>query len=341
MIEWIKEVGRGRKGAKDLPYEEALKAAQTILTGQATPAQIGAFLIAERIKMETTEEIVAFVDSCRESFVPHPIANALDCAGPYDGRRTSFMATFPVAFVLGACGLPVTLHGSSSLPPKWGITLKDIVQSLSVPVSTDARQTLLTAAEQSKFLFVPTDEWCPALQNMRSIRLELGVRTVFNTVEKLLRFSNAPYMAVGVFHGTVFDKIAQLLIRVGVEKGIVVQGMEGSEDLTVTRLTRTLVIQNGEYEFVTIDPANYGLKTEIPEAEWTPELQLQMAVAVLQGEADTAFRNLVLLNSAVRLWVTGYSSSIEEGLEQARTALDEGAAWKQYQKWLSAVLAGS
>lgn len=337
MLELLKEVGRGKRGAKDLTYEQARQAAEMIRTHKATPAQIGAFFMAERIKTESLDEILAFTDSYRQAITPFPIPGSLDCAGPYDGRRTSFYATLPTAFVLAACGLPVALHSSPSLPPKWGIALTDLMQELGVPLHADTRDIYTKAATASGFLFVSTESWHPDLQAIRPLRLEIGVRTVLNTVEKLLRFSDAPYMAIGVYHGTVFEKVAQLLVKQGIEKGIVVQGMEGSEDVSVQKPTRTLLIHGDSYESLLIDPAAFGLKADLPEMEWTPRLQLDTALAVLKGEAALPYRNMVLLNSALRLWVTGSCSTIEEGLKRAEQTLEQGLAWKQLQLWLHAV----
>lgn len=341
MIQFLKEVGRGKRGARDLSYEEAVQAAELILSGAATPAQIGAFLMAERIKTESMEEILAFTEICRSRINAHDMEGSLDCAGPYDGRRTSFLATFPAAFVLTACGLPVTLHSSPSLPPKWGITLADVMQELGIRNGAQSRETLIAASKTSGLLYVPTEEWCPDLGRLRPFRIEIGVRSLYNTVEKLLRFSNSPYMAVGVYHGTVFEKVAQLLIQLGIKNGIVVQGMEGSEDVSVSKRTRALLIRNGEFEPFLIDPEQYGLQAELPELEWTPELHLQTALAVLKGEADEPFRNLVLLNSAIRLLITGRAASIEQGIAQAEHALDSGLAWKRYENWREAALAAA
>jgi len=337
MLELLKEVGRGKRGAKDLTYEQALQAAEMIRTGKATSAQIGAFLMAERIKTESMEEILAFIDHYRQAIPLFSMPHSLDCAGPYDGRRTSFYATFPTAFVLAACGQPVTLHSSPTLPPKWGIALYDLLLELGLPIQQNSRDVYTKAAEASSFLFAATEQWHPDLQALRPLRLEIGVRTVYNTVEKLLRFSDAPYMAIGVYHGTVFEKVAQLLLKQGITKGIVVQGLEGSEDVSVQKPTRTLLIQGDSYEPLLIDPEALGLKAELPEIEWTPRLQLDTAIAVLKQEAALPYRNMVLLNSALRLWVTGTCATVEEGLQKAQHTLGNGLAWRQFQLWLEQV----
>lgn len=126
MINILKEVARGKRGARDLSYDEAYYAAESILGQTASPVQIGAFLIAERIKLESIEELEAFVTVCRKVAHREPVQQGLDCAGPYDGRTNSFVATFPTAFLLSAAGVPVTLHGSRSLPPKWGVRCRTL-----------------------------------------------------------------------------------------------------------------------------------------------------------------------------------------------------------------------
>ncbi|WP_240343721.1 anthranilate phosphoribosyltransferase [Paenibacillus sp. SYP-B3998] len=337
MRSLLKEVGRGKRGARDLTYEEALQGAEMILTGAATQAQIGAFLVAERIKMESPDELKAFIDALRARITPYPIADSIDCAGPYDGRARTFIATLPTAFVLAACGLSTTLHSSPSMPPKWGITLADVLEALNIPALHASREALVSAAARTGFLFTPTENWCAPLGELRGLREELGLRTVFNTAEKLLRFTEAPYMAVGVFHGTVFEKITNLLIDLGVSRGIVVQGMEGSEDLSVDKRTRTYVIQDGSSELFTVDPEVYELMVEVPEVEWTAELQGQMALSVLRGEGELPYLNMVLLNSAVRLWVAQKAGSIEEGITLARQAIEQGAALRKFTEWAEAI----
>ncbi|NOU64720.1 anthranilate phosphoribosyltransferase [Paenibacillus sp. LMG 31461] len=337
MISLLKEVGRGKRGARDLSYEEAAQAAELILTGAATQAQIGAFLVAERIKMESPDEIKAFIHALRQRISTYPMPGSIDCAGPYDGRTRTFIATLPTAFVLAACGVPTTLHGSPSMPPKWGITLSDVLTAMGVNALEASREALVSAAARTGFLFAPTESWCEPLGELREIRKELGLRTVFNTAEKLLRFTEAPYMAVGVFHGTVFEKITNLLIELGVSRGIVVQGMEGSEDLGVDKRTRTYLIQDGTSELFIVDPEIYELMVEVPVVEWTAELQAETTLSVLRGDAALPYLNMVLLNSAVRLWVSQKAGSIEEGIYMARHAIEQGAALQKYTEWTEAI----
>ncbi len=334
MINILKEVGRGKRGAKDLTYEDALRAAELILQGEATPAQTGAYLVAERIKMESVDEILAFIHTLKKHAATHPIPGSIDCAGPYDGRNKTFQATIATSFVLAACGLPATLHGGSSMPPKWGTTLLDTLTLLGAPnPSTTPMEAWTQAAQQSGFMFIPTEHWCPPLSKIRGIREELGLRTVFNTAEKLLRLTESPYMVIGVFHGTVFEKMTHLLTELNIEKALVVQGSEGSEDLPADKRTRTYIVEKGLSQLYTIDPEHFGLHAEPVEKNWTKEQQAQSTIEVLQNKAEDGLRNIVLLNSGVRLWTANKAGTIEEGIEQATHALEQGAAWNTFQSW--------
>ncbi|MBW5446340.1 anthranilate phosphoribosyltransferase [Cohnella sp. CFH 77786] len=338
MIQLLKEVGRGKRGARDLTYEESLRAAEQILTMEATPAQIGAFFIAERIKMESVEELEAFTVVCRKYASRTPVQRGIDCAGPYDGRKKTFMATFAVAFVLASAGLPVTLHGTSSLPPKWGVTLEDVIQASGIPLDRLSRDLALRAAERTGILYVQAEEWCPPLRKLRPIREELGMRTVLNTAEKLIDYSHSPYLAFGVYHNTVFDRLSRLLTNLEYRRSMIVQGAEGSEDLFIDRPTRTYLVERGEAQLQVIDPDVYGLETPVPEMEWTKEEQVRVTEEVLRGQGNLAFVHQVLLNAAVRLKLAEKTESIEQGLYTAKALLDSGEAWDRYTSWKNILL---
>lgn len=338
MINLLKEVARGKRGARDLNYEESTQAAESILRLTATPAQIGAFLIAERIKLESVEELEAFVSVCRKYAHREPIQEGLDCAGPYDGRTSSFIATFPVAFLLSAAGLPVTLHGMSSLPPKWGVTLLDIIAAAGIDIRNLTRTDAISAAQRSGVLLVDAEQWCPPLGDIRYIREEIGMRSILNTAEKLIDYSYSPFIVFGIYHNTVFDRISRLLIKLGYQKALVVQGTEGSEDIFIDRPTRVYTVENGSSNLGIIDPESMGLDTPVPEMQWTSRQQLLTAEAVLQGGGHMAFYNQVLLNGAVRLQLAGKVNSVEEGLYICKDLLDNGEAWNVYHTWKSALL---
>lgn len=334
MTEILKEVGRGKRGSRDLNYEESLHVASMIMTREATDVQIGAFLMAERMKMENVDELHAFVDigrrhAQRTSFC----AGGIDCAGPYDGRVKSFIAGFATSFVLAAAGVPVTLHGSEPLPPKWGVTLPVLLRQMGVDTASITREQALHAARTTGLLFVSAEQWCPPLGDLRTLREEIGVRTVLNTAEKLLNYSQSPYLVYGVFHNTFFERMAKLLLRLDYERAFIVQGPEGSEDLFIDRPTRTYAVERGEARLEIIDPEAYFLDMSVPEMDWTAELQMTVTEQVLSGQSDRAFFNQVLLNSGYRLYLAGRAGSIEQGVYDAKALLDSGQAYRLYVQW--------
>ncbi|MNI12365.1 Anthranilate phosphoribosyltransferase [compost metagenome] len=285
--------------------------------------------------MENVDELYAFITTCRKYAQRSQVLTGIDCAGPYDGRATSFMATFATSFVLASAGLPVTLHGTASLPPKWGVTIHDLLHEISkLPPE---RNLSLHAAELTNVLFVSAEEWCPPLKELRPIREELGLRTTLNTMEKLIDYSCSPYLVYGVYHNTVFDRMSQLIMQLDYRKALIVQGPEGSEDVYINRPTRTFIVKDGHADLLIIDPETYGLEATPPEVQWTAAEQLKTTEQVLTGEAHIAFIHQVILNSAVRLHIAEKAASIEEGIYICKALLEQGTPYAIYQKWLSSM----
>ncbi|WP_096183174.1 anthranilate phosphoribosyltransferase, partial [Effusibacillus lacus] len=246
---------------------------------------------------------------------------------PYDGRSKSFAATIPVAAILAAAGVPVVLHGSASLPPKYGVTLGDVLQELGMQTVRNKQETA-NLLDREHLVFVNTEHYCEPLQRLRPVREQLGVRTMLNTAEKFLNVAEADCLVAGVFHTTVIEKAAELTLRLGYRKGMVVQGIDGSEDIPANRPSAVYLIENGSMEKYLINPKEYGLYADDGQAGLTAKQQAQYVQSVLQGEPQ--FREMVLLNSGLRLWLTSRTESIEQGIELARSILDSGKAWEKF-----------
>lgn len=350
MIGLLKEVGRGKRGARDLGLDEAREAARLVLHGEATPAQIGAFLVALRIKMESAEELQAFVEqlrsAVRESDSPGTVwaddgstaSSRLDSAGPHVGRKRTFFVSFPVAFLLAEAGMQVTLHGCRTLPPKLGVTLQDMFAERGIDAETLPLEAFARAARETGVYYAPAERLCPPLAKLRPIREQLGLRTVMNTAEKLVDFGRSPCLAMGIFHHTVVERIGLLLARLGYERAAIVQGMEGSEDVHIDRPTRMWLVTDGTVTAATVDPAAHGLQREVPQLDWTAETQMAMAERVLAGEAPDAFRDLAVLNAAYRMQVAGLTENLETGIKQAGAILASGKAFSRYKAWRAALV---
>lgn len=316
MFPFLKEVARGKKGSRDLTYEEAYEAAELIADGKVSPAQIGAFLIAERMKGESSEEITAFTRVFRKRSKTLTIPGGLDCAGAYDGRAHSFFATIPAAAVLRSSGIPVIFHGSETLPPKYGVVLQEVIDCLGGKRAWTGGDPLY---------YLPAEELCRPLGALRPTRQELGVRTILNHVEKWLNLGGTQSIIYGVFHLTAMNLSCEVMRNLGFQRGLVVQGVDGSEDIPTNRVSRAILIDGERTEEIQIDPTALGLfrplvKERIPAAE-----QVKLIRRTLEGEA-TDFQPMVLLNSAVRLWLMKKAESIGEGIEIARNKLVSGEA---------------
>lgn len=332
MQTYLKEVGRGKKGAKDLSFEESKHAAALIADRKATDAQIGGFFMAERMKGESVTELLAFVEVLRaRSSRVEGVTGVLDCAGPYDGRAKSFAATIPVAAVLASAGVPVALHGSETLPPKDGVSLLEILRELGVPTASSAEQAYATLAH-SGLTFVETESLCAPLRGLRPIRLGLGVRTMLNTAEKFLNLTGAEWQVTGVFHTSAMDKAAELMKEIGYRKGMVVQGIDGSEDIPAHRPSQVLIVRDGDSEKHLIDPKEYGLSAEVDAVGWSAKEQAERILGVLSGEEE-ALGRMVVLNSALRLWLTERVDSVTAGVDVAWEALASGRAREKFMEW--------
>jgi len=338
VIEIIDKFGRSRRGPRrSLTYEEAYQAAELIISGRASPVQIGAFLMAERIKIESADEIGAFVDVMLKYAYKQKFPVSIDCTGSVSGRTHSFMATFPTAFVLASCGLPVTLHGHMKSRYRGAVTMIDLLQLLGVPIEQPSiTNTLIQAGLESGVMIVPIEEWSPALKRLRPIREEFGLYTILDIAEQYLRPTSAPYMATGVESESSFERTVQIMKRIGVQRGIIVQGMDGSEDIGVSCRTRTILFDGGFPELFIVDPDMYGLGATMPEKEWSASDQLAASLSVLRNNAEPELRNAVALNAAVRLWMANMVDSIEDGIRVALVSLEQGAARRKYETWIAA-----
>lgn len=331
----LKEVARGRKGARDLTHSEALAAARLIVDQNASLAQIGAFLASERIKTESAPELLAFIEVLRSRLsVPPPWRHdgGLDTAGPFDGRQHTFYATIPAAFIVGSQGQPVLLHGvRSPLPPKRGIGLAEVLIELHLPLPATARQTQ-KAYEELGITFLDGELLCPPLYALRPLREELGFRTLFNTVEKMLNPADNSHLLMGIFHRTQRAVLTDLVSSLNYRNVLIVQGAEGSEDIVAHRPSVVWHIAGRNIEELTVTPSEAGLTALPDRITLSAHDQAQAILHILSG-APHPFRDVVVLNAGLRLWFTGYARTWQEGTEIAGQALDRGKAAAVYERW--------
>ncbi|MBP1156573.1 MULTISPECIES: anthranilate phosphoribosyltransferase [unclassified Paenibacillus] len=334
MKQWIKTVGTGKMGSRHLSYDEAVAAAHAIARGESTDAQTAAFLMAMRMKGEADEEMMGFIDVFRKYSLPYrSFSHSLNCAGPYDGRLY-FPVTIPVSLLLASVGFPQVLHGSESLPPKLGQSLKELLEGLGIQVVLEAKEW------ENIFLslnigFIWTDLICPPFGRVRYVREQMGLRTFFNTVEKVINPVHSLNIIIGVNHKSALDHLIHLLPKSGFETAYIVQGMEGSEDLPTYKNSSIRKVTLWGDESSTIDPATFGFHG-MPLEKCSKEQQLQLLNRIIQGDDSPEIaneRDHVIFNAGLRLYWFDKVSSYEEGFQLARSLLQRKEAQKLLDKW--------
>ncbi len=317
MKQWIKAVGTGPHGSRDLTVDEARQAASAILDQKATPAQIGGLLLAMRTKGEADTEMEGFLLEGRARLATRPqslpILEALDIGDPYDGHIRTPSLSVPAALLASAAGLPIVLHGYTALPAKFGVGLPELWQAMGLPfVPIEAARDALM---DTGVVCLSQERILPEWANLRPLRQELGLRTLLNTVEKCLNPLNARTMVAGYFHEPLAGRLHQLLHRIYPDRQItLVAGSEGSIDLHAHRPTRYHPHENLSSGLPgTIDlPFPFP---PLPELEPSPLAHAQFVWSSLL-EKNHPHRDLVRRTAAFLLTVANRSPSVEMALKR-------------------------
>jgi anthranilate phosphoribosyltransferase len=343
----LRDLGQGPTRGRSLTREEARECLDLILDGRATPAQAGAFLLLQRYKGETPDELLGFIDAVRGRPSTHTIApkveGLLDVGSPYDGRLKTLLVSPTASIVAAACGMPSLLHGEPGVAPKHGVTVGDVLDALGVPVELPAEE-VARGIETGGIGYLRQLCFAPDVEAIKWLREEIALRSPLNMVEKIYDPAGAPYHIVGLTHLPYLEKLGGALTGLGFRKTALVQGMEGNEDLPTSRAARIIEFADDgsgeatqrEYR---VNAADYGLtpasNEDIAIGGETPaaERSVQLALSVLQNEASPAWRDLVVFNAAFRLHLTGRAGDLAEGIEQARKAIEDGSAWQVLERW--------
>jgi anthranilate phosphoribosyltransferase len=341
----LRDLGQGPTAGRSLTREEARYCLDLILDGVATPAQAGAFLLLQRYKGETPDELLGFVDAVRGRASTHAIQpkvdGLLDIGSPYDGRIRTISVSVPASLVAAAAGVPILLHGEPDIPPKHGYTIANVLHALGVSTENGPEQ-VERSIEKIGIGYLRQAQFAPDLVAIKSLREELTLRSPLNMVEKIYDPASAPYHLIGLTHVPYLEKLAGALTGMGFRKTALVQGMEGNEDLPSNRGVRVIESAGGtdeatlnEYRTNAVD---YGL-TPLPTEEFstspTAERSAQIALTVLRNGASEGWRDLVLFNAGFRIYLAGRAPDIAGGIEHARAGLASGATLKLLERWRS------
>lgn len=308
-----------------LSEAEAETVFDTIMSGEATPAQIGGLLMALRVRGETVDEITGAARIMRRKAVRiEAPEGAIDtCGTGGDGSGTYNIST-AAAFVVAACGVPVAKHGNRALSSKSGSA--DVLAALGVNLNADlalVQESL--ASNRIGFMMAPRHH--DAMRHVAGPRVELGTRTLFNLLGPLANPANTRYQLVGVFAERWVEPLAEVLGRLGAERAWVVHGRDGLDELTTTDESVVAEWRDGRVRRFTVTPEQAGLPRARAEDLLGGDAAANAAAlrALLEG-APGAYRDIVVLNAAAALIVAGQATDLAEAARRAEQAIDSGAA---------------
>ena len=315
----------GQAAERPLTRAEAEAAFDALFEGEATPSQIGGFLMALRTRGETVDEIAAAARvmraKCHAVIAP---AGAMDIVGTGgDGKGTLNIST-ATAFVVAGAGVPVAKHGNRNLSSKSGAA--DALGQMGINVMVGA-EVVQSALDRIGIAFMMAPMHHPAMRHVMPSRTELGTRTIFNILGPLTNPAGVKRQLSGAFSPALLRPMAETLQSLGSESVWLVHGGDGSDELSIAGPSRVAALKDGAVSEFEISPEDAGLPVHPFEAilGGTPEENGRAFAALLDG-APGAYRDAVLLNAAAALLVAGAAESLQQGAEMARASIDSGAA---------------
>jgi anthranilate phosphoribosyltransferase len=308
-----------------LTREEAANAFDRMMSGEATPSQMGGLLMALRVRGETVDEITGAVTTMRAKMlgVKAP-GNAVDVVGTGGDASGSYNISTCAAFIVAGCDVPVAKHGNRALSSKSGAA--DVLAALGVKIDLNAEQVARCIAEAGiGFMFAPTHH--PAMKNVGPTRVELGTRTIFNLLGPLSNPASVTRQMIGTFSRHWIVPMAQVLDNLGSESIWVVHGSDGLDEITTTGPTSVAELKDGKIRTFEVTPEDAGLKRTKSDAlrGGDAEHNAKALLDVLKGKPG-AFREVTLLNAAAALIVAGLAKDLKEGAALAAKSIDSGEA---------------
>lgn len=324
---------------KDLTYDEAYGVMNEIMNGETTPTQNAAFLAAlstKSTKAETIDEITGCAAAMREHAlqVEHDL-DVLEIVGTGGDNANSFNISTTSALVAAAGGAKVAKHGNRAASSKCGTA--DCLEALGVNIKQEPKKAVEMLNEAGMcFLFAQL--YHSSMKYVGAIRRELGVRTVFNILGPLTNPANAKRTVIGVYDSSLVEPIAEVLIRLGVKRGMVVYGLDRLDEISMSADTLVCEFVEEQTKTYTVSPEDFGFekcdKSEL--AGGTPEENAAITRGILSGEIQGAKRNAVLMNAGAALYIADKAPTMTEGVKLAAELIDSGKATAQLERFIAA-----
>ena len=311
---------------QNLGKQDMTDVMQQIMTGECTPAQIGGFLVGLRMKGESVEEISAAATVMRElsTRVTVDAKYLVDTCGTGGDASGSFNISTASAIVAAAAGAQVAKHGNRSVSSKSGSA--DVLEAAGVNLEIDPQQ-VGACIEEVGVGFMFAQKHHSAMRHAIGPRKEMAVRTIFNVLGPLTNPAGAPNQVIGVFGGDLVEPLAHVLKQLGSRHVMVVHAEDGMDEISISTKTSVAELKDGEISSYSISPGDFGIEVADSSALRVDgvEQSLAMIQSVLANNAGPAL-DIVIMNAGAAIYVSGVASSLEEGMQKARTAIAEGKA---------------
>jgi anthranilate phosphoribosyltransferase len=310
---------------KSLSEDQMVDAMRDVMEGKATDAQIASFLTALRIKGETVQEITGAVRVMREKVARiHAPEDTVDTCGTGGDLSHTFNISTTSALIVAACGIPVAKHGNRSVSSRSGSA--DVLEALGVKIDIPPDK-VEKCLESTGFGFMFAPIFHPAMKYAIKPRREMGIRTIFNILGPLTNPADAKRQVLGVYHDSLTELLAEVLLSLGTHHAFIVHGEDGLDEITITEKTKITEIRANRIDTYFLTPEDLGFSRAKKEdlRGGTAEENAKITIDILQGKKGPK-RDIVLLNAAAAILTAERAKSFSDALKKASESIDSGAA---------------
>ena len=329
----IKEAIQQLADHKDLSFETAKQSMREIMEGEATAAQIGAFLISLRMKGETVDEITALATTMKEHSVrisPHVQGRIVDTCGTGGDLLKTFNVSTTAAFISAASGVTIAKHGNRSVTSKCGSA--DVLEAIGVNLNVDP-SSVEKAIEQIGIGFMFAPAFHPAMKNAILPRREIGIRTVFNILGPLTNPANVNAQVLGVYDQSLVEPITKVLQRLGLEEALVVHGVDGLDEISIVGPTKVAWLKNGHITTKTLLPNEIKLEkaklNDISAYDATRSARIMIDILNDVEKEGSARRQMAIANAAAAMLVGGKVDDLPTGVDLSNEMIESGKAYEK------------
>ena len=319
---------------EDLTYDEAEAVMNEIMDGAATPVQMSSYLTALSMKGETIDEITASAAGMRAHCIKllHDM-DVLEIVGTGGDGANSFNISTTSSLVIAAGGVPVAKHGNRAASSKSGAA--DVLEALGVKITISSEKSA-EILKKINICFLFAQNYHIAMKYVAPIRKELGIRTVFNILGPLSNPAGANMELMGVYDQALVEPLAQVMMKLGVERGMVVFGQDKLDEISMSSATSVCEIKDGTLKSFEITPEQFGYTRCDKEAlvGGTPAENAQITKAIVNGTEKGPKRQAVCLNAGAALYIAGKAETIEAGVKLAENLIDSGAAAAKLEEFI-------